>query len=319
MRQEALLDTGDNIGIRRETKTDREFKTLCLEGGERTPPHLGNSIRPCFPFEWGKENQEGKSITLSADNPFSHSSHSKRGEAGQKVVYALKKWGASLERGGDVKNAQKAFALSKRMGRCWTVAVALTPDGEIAQSLTGAPYFKSDERCNSRFCPRCARKQGRRGLERIFKRLGMDPERPPSGLRLLTLTMPGQSGAPLEKRYQRLRKSLKKLYRSHLWASRVTGSIGKIEITRNGANWHCHAHFLIDGRYLPNEALRAVWAEALGEDFEAIHYPWIERIKPGSGAFFEIAKYLAKPAAFIGGAKNKEGKISKGWSQKEME
>ena len=90
------------------------------------------------------------------------------------------------------------------------------------------------------------------------------------------------------------------------------GSIGKIEVTLNRGNWHVHAHFLMAGTFINNDALKTVWAECLGEDHMHINFPWVEMCKGGKNAFFEMAKYIAKPVSIIGRAKNSKKKTMQG-------
>jgi hypothetical protein len=314
MMGDALVHNGDNFGNEKRKngkKTKWEGELCYSQGYSETPPLLGNSPIPSFPFAWVPKKRKGKEV-FSPDNPFNTRNLSYRLKATEKVVKEMSKWSKGLE----PPKRQKFEKMAVRIERCNSFSVALNDEsGEVAGDPLGHPYLKSDGRCNSRFCQRCSKKNGRRALERIFKKCGIDPENPPAGLRMLTLTMPGEPGALLQDRYNRLRKALKKLYKTNLWANRVKASIGKMEVTRNGENWHTHAHFIITGDFLPNEALRTVWAECLGVDFEKINYPWIERCKGGKRAFWELAKYIAKPVSIIGRAKDSEDKKKKGISE----
>ena len=314
----ALVHNGDNFGTEKrkngeETKWEGE---ICYsQGYSEAPPLLGNSPLPSFPSDWEPEKRENKEV-FSPDNPFNPRNLSYRQKATEKIITEMAKWAGGLES----PKRQKFEKMAARIETCNRFSVALNDEsGAVAGDPLGHPYLKSDGRCNSRFCPRCSKKNGRQALERIFKKCGIDPENPPTGLRMLTLTMPGEVGDPLQDRYNRLRKSLKKLYKSHLWRNRVKASIGKIEVTRNGGNWHVHAHFIITGDFLPNEALRTIWAECLGEDFEKINFPWVEKCKGGKRAFWELAKYIAKPVSIIGRAKASENKKKKGISENSQE
>jgi len=293
----------------------------CYPYGHRiTPPSLGNHPIPQFPFEWEPQRDEkGEIKGLAENNPFSDKNFTHRIHSSQKIAESLQEWAQRLESKNPEKS-KRIQRLSWRVKDCHTFSAGVGADGKIATSPTGGGFFRAVQRCNSRFCPRCARKTGRKSLERIFKRLHIDPETDTTPLRFLTLTMPGESGSPLGQRVKRIRAALKRLYRSPIWADRVKGSIGKLEVTKNKTNWHVHAHFLLKGDYIPNKELRTAWAKALKENEDLIHYPWIEKPKPGKGAFFEMAKYIAKPVSFIGmnKSKGKEDQNSRAWTVGEM-
>lgn len=305
---------------RNERNKETPIRLECYpQGYQETPPALGDYPIPQFPFEWEPEEKD-----FQKNNPFAVANFALRRKSSEKIVEGLEEWENRLKAQNSPK-ADRIRRLKWRVKDCDTLSVGM--DGrKVAQNQTGAAYFKSVQRCNSRFCPRCARKAGRKALERIFVRTGIDPENCPYSLRFLTLTMPGDPGAPLKDRYDKLRKALKRLYRSKIWSEKVEGSIGKIEVTKNADNWHVHAHFLINGDYLPNKELRKAWAKALKTDEDLIHYPWIERPKKGKGAFLEIAKYIAKPVSFLGAGKSRktdsrtgapvEGR--KAWTNSEM-
>jgi len=314
-----LVHNGDNNGTGNNGREEKRYLKCYAENYRETPPALGSHPLPGFPFEWEPDQASKDSQNYSPNNPFVLENWTNRIRSGQKIGSAMEKWQEQLKEQGNEEKAKRVGRIKWRIKDCFDFSVGM--DGaDIATNATGGSYFRSVQRCNSRFCPRCARKAGRKSLERIFKRCDIDPETDQTPLRFLTLTMPGENGASLRQRYDRIRKALKKLYRSNLWKSKVDGSIGKIEVTKNGANWHVHAHFLLKGDFIPNADLRAEWAKALGEKVDLINYPWIEKPKKGKGAFFEMAKYIAKPVAFIGKnkSKGKECSDSKEWTNAEM-
>ena len=320
MNSPALVHNGDNNGTENNDRQKYEFLKCYPENHETTPPELGNHPIPQFPFEWEPDEKKKDAENYSKNNPFTMENWTNRIHSGEKISSALEEWAQRLENNENTEKAKRISRLSFRVKNCFDFSVGMQDGRNLATSATGAAYFRSVERCNSRFCPRCARKAGRKSLERIFKRCSIDPETDATPLRFLTLTMPGENGASLKSRYDRIRKALKKLYRSKLWENRVNGSIGKIEVTKNGENWHVHAHFLLKGNFMPNDELRIQWAKALGEEPEKINYPWIEKPKKGKGAFFEMAKYIAKPVAFIGKNKSKNNSTSdsKEWTSDQM-
>lgn len=317
MIEDTLVHNGENNGTKHNE--EKNPPTWCYPPGYRTsPPALGNHPLPEFPFAWQPGPGEEKE-NFSPNNPFTLENWTNRFDSAEKIAGAMEEWKKRLIEAGNAPKAEKIGRLAQRVKDCHSFSVGME-NGKVAESATGGAYFRSVDRCNSRFCPRCARKAGRKSLERIFKRCNIDPETDQTPLRFLTLTMPGEDGATLRSRYDRIRKSLKKLYRSNLWKTCVKGSIGKIEVTKNGPNWHVHTHFLLKGGYLPNAELRKEWAKALGVKTEEINFPWIEKPKKGKGAFFEMAKYIAKPVAFIGKNKSKKSAYqdSKPWTNSEM-
>jgi hypothetical protein len=305
---------------RNQTNEEQPEQSCYPMGYKSTPPTLGDHPLPQFPFEWEPERDDkGQIKGLSENNPFSERNFNNRIKSSEKIHETLLEWSERLIETNPEKS-KRINRLSFRVRDCHTFSAGIAADGKIATSATGGGFFRAVQRCNSRFCPRCARRTGRKSLERIFKRLHIDPETDTTPLRFLTLTMPGQPGVALHERVKRIRAALKRLYRSPIWKDRISGSIGKLEVTKKAKNWHVHAHFLIKGDYLPNKELRSAWAKALGEDENLIHYPWIEKPKPGKGAFFEMAKYIAKPVSFIGlnKSKGKKDQNSRPWTTDEM-
>jgi len=274
-----------------------------------TPEKLGDSPIPEFPSNWAPAKDKKGNFTFSQKNPFNLANFNRRRAAGQKISQALKKWG--LETPG--AKGDRIRRLAQRVEKCQEIATCVTPNGDPVGGENGGAYFRS-ERCNSRFCPRCARKSSRATMRRLCERIGLEPTAPPENLRFLTLTLPGAPGVDLKTRYKTLRKGLTRLYKSKIWKSHVQASIGKVEVTLNNSNWHVHAHFLLHGDYIENEALRVVWAESLKVDYRNINLPWITNPTTGKNAVKEICKYIQKPTAYLG---NKKNGVSP-WSDSEM-
>ena len=275
----------------------------------QTPDALGAQPIPTFPKGWTPQKDNKGNYKFASKNPFNLANFTRRVKAGEKVAQSLKEWGLTEK---DPAKSQKISKLAHRVNRCQNISTCIGQDGAPVGGANGGAYFRS-ERCNSRFCPRCAKKCAKATMKRLCKRIGMDPKNPPDGLRFLTLTLPGGAGVPLEKRTKRLRLALTRLYKTTLWREKVEGSIGKIEVTLNGENWHAHAHFLLCGDYIENNALRSVWAECLKVDYSKINLPWITKPQKGKNSIKEICKYVAKPVAFLGSKNGKE------WTQAQME
>ena len=171
----ALVHTGDNNGTKNNDRKKYEFLKCYPENHETTPPALGNHPIPQFPFGWEPDETKKDVENYSKNNPFTLENWTNRLRSGEKISSALEEWAQQLEKNDNTEKAKRIKRLSFRVQNCFDFSVGMQDGRNLATSATGAAYFRSVERCNSRFCPRCARKAGRKSLERIFKRCNIDP------------------------------------------------------------------------------------------------------------------------------------------------
>ena len=111
--------------------------------------------------------------------------------------------------------------------------------------------------------------------------------------RFLTLTLKNTE-ASLKSQVEFLQRSFSKLRNRAYWKKNVTGGIWFLEVKRgkNSEQWHPHLHILLDGNYMEQGRLSALW--------ELVTYGspiiYITRISDVEHAAKYVAKYSAKPA-----------------------
>ena len=142
-------------------------------------------------------------------------------------------------------------------------------------------------RCGSRLCPFCARRRSQQTATRIYTAT-LRMKEPRTGV----LTVKSTDG-PLARQLAALRNAFAKLRKAALWKKAVTSGIYTIETTRNpqSGQWHPHIHFIFDGRYIPQKALRIAWRRATG----TAEIVWIAQVRDRQTAAAELAKYVGKP------------------------
>lgn len=144
--------------------------------------------------------------------------------------------------------------------------------------------------CKSRLCSHCSKVRARQVNELVEAAC-----RRMSSRRFLTVTLAPRSG-PLEMQLNALRQYWTKLRRSKFWKARVTGGIMTIEVTWSEKHqaWHPHIHAIIDGEYLPKQALSDEWRRITGDSF-------IVDIRQANSSR-QLANYLAKYISKTGDA-----------------
>ena len=111
--------------------------------------------------------------------------------------------------------------------------------------------------------------------------------------RFLTLTLKNNESS-LKHQVTFLQQSFSKLRNRAYWKKNVTGGIWFLEVKRgkNSEQWHPHLHILLDGNYMEQGRLSALW-ELVTFGSPIIY---ITRISDVDHAAFYVAKYSAKPA-----------------------
>lgn len=151
----------------------------------------------------------------------------------------------------------------------------------VFQCTETATYRIHEARCRSRVCPRCARFRAWSLTTRITECVKrMDAPR------FLTLTM-RSSDSPLREQLITLRKHFANLRRSPLWKKKVVAGVYAIEVTINEETrlWHPHIHVIMDGDFVAQRQLLAVWESIVG-DRAGVHI----RIVPSAS---QIARYIS--------------------------
>lgn len=140
--------------------------------------------------------------------------------------------------------------------------------------------------CHDRFCLPCAKERSHaislNVLEHLSKRRA----------RFLTLTIKS-TDEPLTDLLDKLYTGFQKLRQTKLWRASVTGGVAFLEINwspeRN--RWHPHLHILIEGKYIPQPKLKALWYHITGDSYVVD----IRLVLNADQAAKYITKYASKP------------------------
>lgn len=111
-------------------------------------------------------------------------------------------------------------------------------------------------------------------------------------IRFLTLTLKS-TDEPLRLTVARLHAYFRQLRRKPLFSKRVVGGAAFVEVTRNAQTclWHVHLHCLIEGKFLPKEALSRDWLAITGDSYIVD----IRRPLSTAGIANYVTKYVTKP------------------------
>jgi len=157
----------------------------------------------------------------------------------------------------------------------------------ILQSLTDPHLFRvASSHCRDRFCLPCARARAQIVQSNMRAHLG-DRDWRFATLTILTRRL------TLKEAVDKLYASFRQLRRSALWRRCVTGGVAVCDIKRSqdGVHWHPHLHCIIEGRYLPQPALKAVWHAITGDSY-------IVDIRPKRKVHHAVScvtRYITKP------------------------
>ncbi len=134
------------------------------------------------------------------------------------------------------------------------------------------------------------------------------PSNVPFYIRFFTLTI--KSGPDLQLRAETLLEAWRRFQARMWWGSRTRGAIIKIEVTWDpDLGWHVHLHGLQVGSYLPQEELSEEWREATRGEGHIVDVRGLRLEKPEDALEVakELAKYVTKPMASVGGDEVLEG------------
>jgi hypothetical protein len=147
-------------------------------------------------------------------------------------------------------------------------------------------YRIAGSSCHDRFCVPCANERSRSIALNV---LDFAKDR---RLRFLTLTLKA-TGQSLAGKIDGLVSAFQALRRRAFWLKRCFGGVAFLELNYNEKNgeWHPHYHILVEGNYLPQQALKSLWYEITGDSFIVD----IRAIRDASVATRYVTKYASKP------------------------
>jgi hypothetical protein len=165
----------------------------------------------------------------------------------------------------------------------------------------GHTFAVPERSCGERLCPHCAHYRVgvlvKRLQKLLLERFGADKSR----LRYTVLTI--KNTKSLADGHQQLMEYWTRLRRSVFWKDYVAGSMIVFEVTYNAITetWHPHLNVLMEGEYIPVEALHQAWMKATkvrGEKEPRGEVVWIQAVNNGTAN--ELIKYTCKTADLIG-------------------
>jgi hypothetical protein len=155
-------------------------------------------------------------------------------------------------------------------------------------SVTGDLKVFGDS-CRDRWCPMCAGQKAAYAKDQtaMFVKSLKAP-------RFLTLTL-RNDGSDLKPQIEFLQSAFARLRSRAYWKKNVTGGIWFLQVKRgkNSGCWHPHLHILLDGSYMEQGRLSALW-ELVTFGSPVID---IRRVHDADSAASYVARYTARPAA----------------------
>jgi hypothetical protein len=115
--------------------------------------------------------------------------------------------------------------------------------------------------------------------------------------RYIVLSMRNCALNELKDAIDELFESFERLRHQALWRDLVDGAVVSVEITfnRKTRTWHPHLNVLVEGSYIPQNALAEGWRKAARD--EGLIVPFIRRADKGT--LYELFKYITKIAGFF--------------------
>lgn len=154
------------------------------------------------------------------------------------------------------------------------------------QTLDDPPAFRvMGSSCHDRFCCPCTRERGQTIAANVNAKL--DGKR----CRFVTLTLRTEA-LDLAAAMLKLQHAFRRLLRTTLWQSRVTGGVAFIEVKWNAdaARWHPHVHAIVQGRFIPYDLLKRAWLAITGDS----HVVRIQSVSHGEKVVNYVTTYAAK-------------------------
>lgn len=156
----------------------------------------------------------------------------------------------------------------------------------------GHDFAVPEYSCGERLCPHCAHHRAGVLTKRLQKFL---LARDVSRCRYAVLTIQNVDSLA-EGRGFLFDEAWTSLRRSVFWKQYVVGAMVVFETTFDPAKrWHPHLNVLMEGDYIPVEALRQAWMKATKGRGEIV---WIQAVTPGTAQ--ELIKYTCKTTDLIG-------------------
>ena len=141
-------------------------------------------------------------------------------------------------------------------------------------------------RCESRWCPRCARVRGYKVLRRLRKLLKKMHKKKGQMLMLLTLSK-RRSGFLTREKVARFSKDVRTLINT---CYPKKNSCGALSVWEVGKHMNLHAHCIVYGPYVHQRTLSRIWREITGDSF-VVDIRAVSSYKP---ALDYVTKYISK-------------------------
>lgn len=190
---------------------------------------------------------------------------------------------------GWASDRQRVYAALQRTGQSLSRQAAFASCGDRAyvyRTLDDPPAFRvMGSACHDRFCCPCTRERGQAIAANVNAKLQG------KRCRFLTLTLRTQD-LGLEAGMLKLQHAFRRLLRTSLWQSRVSGGVAFLEVKYNvdTARWHPHVHAILQGRYLPHDLLKRAWLAITGDS----HVVRIQSVSHGPKVVNYVTTYAAK-------------------------
>lgn len=153
----------------------------------------------------------------------------------------------------DEEAATKLHKLTDKLDDCCRTPWIMINDDTAEIAL-------KEYRCKSRVCALCGEI---RAAELRDQLLPMVKEM--DSPRFITLT-PVSTNKPLRDQLQNLTKCFAKLRANKAWKTHFSKGFYTLEVTynRKTEQWHPHIHTVVDGRFIPQKTLSALWLKVTG-------------------------------------------------------
>jgi hypothetical protein len=157
----------------------------------------------------------------------------------------------------------------------------------VLKSRDDPPTFRvAGSSCHDRFCTPCATERSRTIAHNVIDRMG------DQRVRFITFTL-RHSTDTLTSLLDRLYDAFKKIQRTKLWKTHVSGGVAFLEIKYSDRveGWHPHFHVLATGKFIDKAVLQSVWHAITGDSYI------VDIRLPGGkkNVSHYVTKYASKP------------------------
>lgn len=143
--------------------------------------------------------------------------------------------------------------------------------------------------CGDRFCHVCNHRSRHRTYLRLEQICATAHSLSSKRIRFITFTQ--QTVPCVFDGVEKIVASFRRLRQTRWWKRHATGGAYVVEVTFSEGKWHCHIHALIQGEFMPQHALAAMWKKVKGGTVVDIR-----AIKAKSGLQGYLMKYITKTA-----------------------